>query len=226
MSTPVDCPVPCRKYPVLAIRRLLLGLLAALLVSQSGCGLTAHMLYWARGNPVDAKFPGLKGKTVAVVCFDGNLAGQGSEADMIAKHVTSLLSANGEKIKVVDQQQVLDWMDEQSENVNDFKDVGRGVKADMVVGIDVDQFSTHEGPGLLRGRSRYSVKVFDLTQGGKLVYSVQTTPVLYPEMGPRPISESEDAFKFLFIQIVAKQIAKDFYTYDRLEDFGKDSLKY
>ena len=184
----------------------------------------AQCMYWARGNPIDAKFPGLKKKTVAVVCFDGNLAGQGSEADMIAKQVATLLSMNVEKIKVVPQQKVLDWMDEQAENVNDFKEVGRGVKADMVVGIDVDQFGTHEGPGLLRGRSRYSVKVFDLTQGGKIVYSVPTTPVIYPEMGPRPVQESEEMFKMQFVGIVAKKIAKDFYPYDKMEDFGNDAL--
>src|SRR5262245_16441657 len=46
-------------HPLTFRRQLLLGVLAALLVSQSGCGFMAHMMYWARGNPVDAKFPGL-----------------------------------------------------------------------------------------------------------------------------------------------------------------------
>ncbi|WP_254506810.1 hypothetical protein [Anatilimnocola floriformis] len=219
-STPVTSPFRTTR------RQLLLGGLVALLGSQSGCGAMAQMMYWARGNPVDAKFPGLKKKTVAVVCFDGNLAGQGSEADMIAKRVTTMLDMNVEKIKIVSQQKVLDWMDGQTENVNDFKEVGRGVKAEMVVGIDIDKFSTHEGPGLLRGRSRYSVKVFDMTEGGKLVYSVQTTPVIFPEMGPRAVTEGEEMFKMQFIDIVAKKIAKDFYPYDKMEDFGNDAADF
>jgi hypothetical protein len=205
-------------------RRLLVLALGAFLLSQTGCGLAAHMLYWAKGNPVAVKFPGLKGKKVAVVCFDGNVAGQGGEGDAIARRVGTMLSMNGEKMDVVPHQKVLDWMDEQSENVNDFKEVGRGVKADMVVGIEVDQFSTHEGQTLLRGRSRVSVKVFDLKQGGKIVYSTPITPVIYPETGPRPIGESEENFKIMFIDIVARQIAKDFYSYDRLDDFGNDAL--
>jgi hypothetical protein len=204
-------------------RRLLLLAVGLFLLSQTGCGLAAHMLYWAKGNPVAMKFPGLKGKKVAVVCFDGNVAGQGGEGDSIARRVGSMLTMNGDKIDVVPHQKVLDWMDEQSENISDFKEVGRGVKADMVVGIEVDQFSTHEGQTLLRGRSRVSVKVFDMTQGGKVVYSTPITPVIYPETGPRPIGESEENFKIMFIDIVARQIAKDFYSYDRLEDFGNDA---
>lgn len=205
-------------------RRLLLLAVGLFLLSQTGCGLAAHMLYWAKGNPVAMKFPGLKGKKVAVVCFDGNVAGQGGEGDSIARRVGSMLTMNGDKIDVVPHQKVLDWMDEQSENISDFKEVGRGVKADMVVGIEVDQFSTHEGQTLLRGRSRVSVKVFDMTQGGKVVYSTPITPVIYPETGPRPIGESEENFKIMFIDIVARQIAKDFYSYDRLDDFGNDAL--
>jgi len=210
----IDCPAPrIRRGPLLLM-------LAVLLAGQPGCGFMAHMMYWARGNPVEAKFPGLKNKTVAVVCFDGNLAGQGGEADMIARRVTTLLDMNVEKIKIVPHQKVLDWMDGQSENVSDFKEVGRGVKADMVVGIDIDQLTTYEGTGLLRGRSRFNVKVFDLTQGGKVVYSASSGPVVYPEMGPTPSSEGEELFKIQFIDIVARKVAKDFYPYDRMEDFG------
>ena len=202
-------------------RRACLVALVALLLSQTGCGMMAHMLYWARGNPVAEKFSGLKGKKVAVVCFDGNIAGQGAEADTIAKKVGQLLARNVEKIDVVPHQKVAEWIDEQADNVNDFKEVGRGVKADMVVAIEVDQFSTHEGQQMLRGKSRFSVKVYDLKNGGKMVYSDMTPQVLYPESGPRPI-DNEELFKRQFIEIIAKKIAKDFYRYDRLDDFGND----
>ena len=197
---------------------------AALLLPQAGCGFMSHVMYWARGNPVEEKFGGLKKKTVAVVCFDANVAGASSEADALAKSVGTKLAMNVNGITVVDHQKVLDWIDGQSGNVTDFRDIGRGVKADMVVGIELERFQTHDGPTLLRGRARTGVKVFDLTQGGKVVYAVPMNPVTYPENGPRPMSDNEDAFKAIFIDIVSKRIAKDFYAYDKLQDYGNDAL--
>ncbi|WP_145098220.1 hypothetical protein [Anatilimnocola aggregata] len=184
----------------------------------------SHLMYWARGNPVDAKFPGLKNKTVAVVCFDTNLTGPGNVADALAKSVGSKLALNVPKIKVVEHQKVTDWIDEQSDHVADFKDVGRGVKADMVVGIDMDDFRIHDGATLLRGRSRISVKVYDLSKGGEVVYQTPVDNVTYPENGPRPVTDNEGAFRSLFLDILAKRISKDFYPYDKAEDFGLDGL--
>lgn len=208
--------------PLKIRRRALLLAAAGLLLPNTGCGMLTTFMYWARGNPVAEKFPGLKDKSVAVVCLDGNV--QGGEGDMLARRVAYLLNLNGKGIKVIEHQKVVDWMDKQPENIADFKEVGRGVKADMVLGIDLDQFSTHEGPTLLRGRSRISVKVFDMNQNGKLVYSVPAAPVVYPENGPRPIGENEEAFKIMFVDIVARKISKDFYPYDKMEDFGNDAI--
>ncbi len=205
-------------------RTFCLATLSALLLVQSGCGFMSHVMYWANGNQMEEKFPGLRNKTVAVVCFDANVAGQAGEADALAKAVGTKLAMNVQKIKLVKHQQVLDWIDEQAGNVSDFKDVGRGVKADMVVGIELDQFSTHDGKTLLRGRARVGVKVFDLTKGGEVVYQTQMQNIQYPENGPRPISDNEGAFRSIFIDILSTRIAKDFYPYDRMIDFGQDAL--
>jgi hypothetical protein len=198
-------------------------IITALLLSAPGCGFMSHVMYWARGNPVDAKFPGLQGKKVAVVCFDPNTAGSAGDADAVAKAVATKLAMHVKGITVVPHQQVLDWIDAQPGNVSDFQDIGRGVKADMVVGIDLDAFQTHDGKTLLRGRSRVSTKVFDLTKGGdNLVYQTPMADIIYPESGPRPITEDEAKFRGVFLDILSKKIAKDFYVYDRVEDFAMD----
>lgn len=207
------------------MHRWLLPILLASLLVAPGCGFMAQMMYWTRGNPVDAKFRGLEGKKVAVICFDPNSAGAAGDADAVAKKVASLLAMNVKKINVVPHQKVLDWIDEQPGNVMDFQDVGRGVKADMVVGIDLDNFSTHDGKTLLQGRARYCARVYDLHKGGdNLVYQTQMTDLKYPESGPRPITDNEGQFRQIFIEILARKIAKDFYVYDKLEDFSLDSL--
>lgn len=198
--------------------------LAALLLCQPGCGFMSHVMYWVRGNSVEAKFSGLNKKKVAVVCFDTNLSGPGNVADALAKSVGTKLAMNVPKVKVVEHQKVTDWIDEQSEHVSDFKDVGRGVKADMVVGIDLDTFSTHDGSTLLRGRARVKVTVYDLTKNGEVVYQTPIQDVLFPENGPRPVTENEAAFRAVFIDVLSTRCAKDFYAYDRMLDFGTDTL--
>jgi hypothetical protein len=120
---------------------------------------------------VPAEFDGLKGKRVAVVCLDVNsLSGVGGEADTIARAVGMLLSRNVKDMKLVRHTDVADWVDTHGDDLTDFRDVGRGVKADMVVGIDLLAFNLHEGQTLLKGRSKVGVKVYDMTKGGELVY--------------------------------------------------------
>lgn len=205
-------------------RYFLLFALVPMLVLQPGCGFMSHMMYWVKGNNVEAKFTGLNKKTVAIVCFDSNLSGPGNVADSLARAVGTKLAMNVPKVKVVDHQKVTDWIDEQTENVTDFKDVGTGVKAEMVIGIDLDTFSTHDGPTLLRGRARVKVTVYDLTKNGEVVYQTPPQDVIFPENGPRPVTENESAFRAVFIEVLSTRCAKDFYAYDRMLDFGTDTL--
>jgi hypothetical protein len=68
---------------------------------------------------------------------------------------------------------VADWLDSHGDDLTDYRDVGRGVKADMVVGIDLLTFNLHEGQTLLKGRAKVGVKVYDMTKGGELVYKLR-----------------------------------------------------
>lgn len=203
-------------------RCLLVLLTLALLMPTMGCGFLSHLMYWMKGNQVPARFSGLKDKKVAVVCFDANAAGPAPETDAVAKAIGFKLTAND--IKVVPHQKVLDWMDKQPENVTDFLEVGKGVDADMVIGVELDSFRIHDGPTLLRGRARASVKVYDMSAGGKLVYETPMQNITYPEDGSRPTSaDNETAFKYLFIDVLSRKISKDFYSYDHATDFGEDA---
>jgi hypothetical protein len=195
----------------------------ALLLPLTGCGFLSHVMYWTGGNMVPPKFPGLKDKKVAVVCFDANSSGPAPETDAVAKAIGRKLAMND--IQVVPHQKILDWMDKQPENVTDFIEVGKGVNADMVVGVELDSFRIHDGTTLLRGRARVSVKVYDLAAGGKLVYETPPQDIIYPENGSRPAStDNEQAFKYLFLDVLSRRIAKDFYSYDRAKDYGEDAL--
>lgn len=206
------------------LQRYLAALMVvALLVPLTGCGFLSHLLYWTGGNLKPAIFPGLKDKKVAVVCFDANASGPAPETDAVAKAIGAKLTAND--IQVVPHQQVLNWLDKQPENVTDFIEVGKGVNADMVIGVELESFRIHDGSTLLRGRARTAVKVYDLKAGGKLVYETPMQDVVYPENGSRMVStDNETAFKYLFIDVLSRRISKDFYAYDHAADFAQDAM--
>ena len=187
---------------------LLLGLILA---SASGCGTMAHIQYWLYGIKVDAKFNGLQGKSVAVVCLDSNsLKGPGGEADAIAKAVSNILGYNVQDVQMVPQSKIADWIDSHDQNLTDYRDIGRGVQADMVVGIDLESFSTHEGQTLLKGRARLSTRVYDMLKDGQVVYETPSTELSFPEHGARHVTENEANFRIIFIHTIAQRVAKDF----------------
>lgn len=201
---------------------LSLALLTA--AATSGCGLASQLAYIVHGNPVEAKFAGLEGKRVAVVCLDANsLKGPGGEADAIAKAVSANLSYKVPDIEVVRQSEIADWMDNHNEQLTDYRNVGRGVKADMVVGIDLDSFSIHEGQTLLKGRAAVGVKVYDMQKDGALVYENPMHEIAWPESGARHVTESEAKFRTFFVHTLAGRISKDFYSYEKIEDYGLDA---
>lgn len=215
------------RWPYSTMRIAVVLLAASVMVSQSGCavaGLLAQVNYWIYGYKEPAKTHCLDKKRVAVVCLDpGSLKGPGSEAAALAKAVSNALAYNVDGIDVVRQQEINDWIDTHDQDLTDFRDVGRGVKAQMVVGIDLESFSLHEGQTLLKGRANVAVKVFDMTQNGKVVYETPTREIAFPKNGARHVTESEANFRVLFIHTVAQKIARDFYDYDRMEDYGSDS---
>jgi hypothetical protein len=205
--------------------RLLSFLLVALLTTAPGCGAIATVAYWINGpTKVTAKFAGLEKKRVAVVCLDANsLGGPGGEADAIAKTTSIALGYHVPHVTMVRPAEIADWIDSRSEDLTDYRDVGRGVKADMVVGIDLDSFSIHDGQTLLKGRAKVGVKVYDMAKGGEVVYEVPVKEISWPENGSRSVTENEANFRTIFIHTLAQKIARDFYDYELLEDIAADA---
>jgi hypothetical protein len=206
-------------------RGLRLLLAASLVAAAPGCGPIATLAWLIHGpEMIPAEFEGLKGKRVAVVCLDANsLSGSGGEADTVAKAVAISLQKNVSDIHVVRQNEVADWLDNHGDDLTDYRDVGRGVKADMVVGIDLLTFNLHEGQTLLKGRSKVGVKVYDMKKGGELVYESAPKEISWPENGARHVTENEANFRTVFIGMLAERVARDFYPVELAQNFGTDA---
>ena len=128
------------------------SLLAAVLVPTTGCvGLVANLLNVAQGNLIPAKFEGLEEHRVAVVCVSNSESfGPTTASVALARDVGKMLQQNVRKIQLIDPQTVADWIDKHGWDYLDYVALGKGVNAEMLVAIDLDSFSLHEGRNTLQ----------------------------------------------------------------------------
>lgn len=196
-----------------------------LVAVSTGCvGLLAQMGYWSGGGNVPPAYAGLEGQRVAVVCVSESPSlGSGGDAVLLAREVGTILRRRVKNITVVSPEEVADWTDRNDWNEVDFVEVGRGVKAEKVVAVDLSGFGLYEGKTLYRGRANLTVRVFDLTDGGKEVFRRNLPEQSFPANGAYPATDTSEArFRMAFLKVLAKRVAKFFYEYEQKEDFSPD----
>ncbi len=211
----------CSARPWLTIAALLLVLPAG------GCiGFTSQLVYWIKGGPrIEAEFDGLEGKRVAVVCVaNSSTYGPNSIANLLERSVAMLLREKGKDIDVIHYDEVADWIDNNDWNQMDYREIGKGVSADMVLAIDVDGIRLHEGMTLYKGRADVVVTVYNMNEGGKVVFRKTMPEFTFPQNGARHSTElSEAQFQQLFVTVLAHDVAKYFYEYQLQDDFATDT---
>jgi len=206
-------------------QRLVITLVAsAAAASLGGCqSLLFTAAYMIKGNDAPAECNKLREKRVAVVCRPVvALQYRNARVDQdLAQEVSALLRKNVPKIKVIDHRKVAEWMDEHS--WEEYLDVGKALNADMVVGIDLEQFDMHQSQTLYQGRGNVQIKVFDC-HTGKNVFTKHPPQLTYP---PNRVVQSSDVqeseFRAQFVRVLADQIARHFYDHDPYDNFAMDA---
>ena len=183
----------------------------------------ANVLNVMGAGLMPAAFDGLEGKRVAIVCVSNSEAfGPTATASDVGNRVTGMLQSKVRKIQLVPTQRVDTWIDEHGWDMIDFVSLGRGVDAEMVVAVDIDTFSVHEGGTMYKGRANLHVVVYD-AQNGTEVYSHSPPEIEFPmNAGVPAVSTSEPEFRKMFLQHVAARIARNFYAFDINEDVAAD----
>jgi hypothetical protein len=210
----------------LGARALVAGMALLMLLPATGCvGFASQLLYIARGNKIPAEYDGLRNKRVAVVCASPNQTrSPGSVPQRLAEGVGVLLAKNVKGIKVVPQEEVRDWMDREDWDQIDYKAVGKGVKADMIVEIKLASFTVNEGSAFFKGRASATVNVHDMSENGKVVFRDEPLHFEFPRDGVKTATETTEVkFQAVVIRMLAESIAKTFYAYEKVEDFGNDA---
>jgi len=199
--------------------------LAAVVLVSTGCrtALTTAA-YLIKGTDVDAEYEGLEEKRVVVVCrpmADLTFSSPTVDRDL-AREVGRLLQENVKKIEVVPQREVSQWADE---NLwSDYIEVGQALSADVVVGIDLYDFSILLDQTLYQGRANAAVRVFDCRAGGDPLFERELPQLTYPPNVGIPTSDRpESAFRREYIHVLADQIGRYFYPHDRYADYALDA---
>jgi len=207
---------------------LLALLLAVLVVPTTGClpSLFATGIYLIQGgNVVSAECEALEDQRVVVVCRppSSHEYRHAGAARTIGKRISKMLEANVEGIDVVSPQEVDNWVDEQ--DWDNFKDLGRAVKATRIVYIELDDFSLYKGSTLYQGDADVKISVYDMTDRGRLVFERNVGQILFPRNSGIPASDkSIQVFQRQFVEIVSEQIAKFFYEHDPNASFALDAV--
>jgi len=202
----------------------LIVLAALSVISPAGCGWISLMMYNMNPNDTPAAFKDLHDKRVVVVCrpvVDLQFA-DSSVPRELTRQVAALLAQKVRKIDIVDDREASQWMDEHS--WQKYSEIGKAMKADMVVGVDLERFTLEQGPTLLQGNAAFQIGVYDMSDGGKKVFEKSMPRLLYPPHTPISSSEkSEPEFRRQFIGVMAEQIGRQFYPHDSIDDFANDA---
>jgi len=208
-------------------RSAVLAALAALLLVSVGCqGPILTAAYLLGYGDTQAEFKGLKKKRVVVVCRPlvelqySNM----NASKMVTREIVKLLRQHVSKIDVVDPQKTDEWLD--SNNAEQYSEIGRAFDADLVVGVDLLDFSVYQGQTLYRGKANYELKVVDC-KTGEIVFRKSPDQCVWPPNTGIPTSEKQESqFRRQFVGILAAEIARHFYAYDHRELFAGDSAAF
>jgi hypothetical protein len=193
----------------------------------SSNGYQAVMLlgYWFGGPPtIEPDFQNktrkeslsARDKTTLVCCYADKARKFDNESvdRALAKHVASRLSAH--KIKVVDPDQVDDWLGKNQRRKKP-SEIGAAFKCDYIVHIDLMDFSVLEGQStsLNRGRAGCIVNVIKMdadTTDGDVIYT-RLIKSIFPSRGAidssaMPASE----FKKRYLSFLSDEIGRLFYS--------------
>lgn len=210
-----------------AARAVRLVTLAALVLpAASGCSTLFTAAYLFQPADVPAEFTGLRGKHVAVACrpiVELEFTDAGSAREL-ASLVGAQIGSKVRRTRIIGQQEVARWIDENS--WVDYPSLGKSLDADLVVGVDLEEFRLHEGSTLYRGRATAHVKVFEVATK-KIVFEKRIDDFAFPANTAVPATDQSEAeFRGMFLQMLSQKISRCFHAYESREVFAEDSLTF
>ena len=196
------------------------------IVTSSGCiQQMAQLLYVIKGHEVKPQFEGLKDKRVAILCVsDSSAYGPDTLTYTVSKYVSLKLAAGVKDIEVISPPVVDAWIDENGWESQDYAGLGEGVKADMVVVIEIASYSIREGATLYKGRADMSVTVYDVAKEGQVSFHHGPDNYVFPENGRPATQSTERQFEMFYLARLTDRISRLFVPHNKLDAFAEDAI--
>mgnify|MGYP001491592869 CR=1 FL=1 len=141
----------------------------------------------------------------------------------LSAFVGNILAKEIKDIKIVRNDKISHWRDTNGWDSLDFAEIGEGVKADKVIGIELGNFSLRDGPTLYCGTSDVTITVIDVATG-EVDFTKLLEEYRYPTMAGQHTSETtESRFRKLYLQTLAEEIGRSFHPYDMADRVAADS---
>jgi hypothetical protein len=208
-----------------ATARLLSILLCSVFLSSStGCvRFMANIIHAIKGSEMPAEYDGLKEQRVAVVCSTDDGLSMDATSALMTDFIHVALNQHVKKIDLVRPTEIEQWLDVHGTLESDYVEIGKAVKADKLVAIDLSKMRVKDGPTLYRGRCDVGVTVYDIKNNGAIVFKKQMPEFTFPKDSATIADTAESKFRNMFLQIIAKRVAGMFYPVDHTVDFGLDA---
>ncbi len=208
-----------RAFFVLAM--LLLGTLA-------GCGTFAQFMYAIKGMEIKAAYSGLEESRVAVVVVsDASSYGPDSLTRVVGRALGARLTEKVKEITVVNSQTIENWQDTHGWNEIDFVALGKGVKADKVLAIEIDSYSIREGSTMFKGRAMITTSVYDIANEGQIVFNQGPGEYQFPKSHGRPaISTNPQQFEAAYLSLLVDTVARNFHNHDKTDTVAEDAIEF
>jgi hypothetical protein len=134
------------------------------------------------------------------------------------------LATNVKGIEVVPVKEINHWIDNNGWDESNFVELGRGVKANKVLAIEIASYSIHEGSTIYKGRADVTATVFNVDKNGQVEFVWGPKLFQYPEHGRPAIQTSDRQFEATFLARLTEHIVRHFYKHDQLEMFAEDAI--
>lgn len=202
-------------------------LAVTMLLPSTGClhQLIATGIYiMDGGNLVDANSESLEDMKVVVFCrppSSSEYTHAGASRDL-AKRITAILAENVPGVRMVDSREVDEWLDENDSD--DYEALAQAVGAERVLRIELDHFDLYKGKTLYQGNADITITVYDMVEGGQLLYEEDLGEVLFPVNSGIPAQDKPvRQFQKEFVQVLSETIAMHFYRHDPHAHWAIDS---
>ncbi len=207
---------------ILSIATASVGLL--ILSGSTGCvSFAANMLNAIYGNESKPEFEGMKDQRIAIICSNESGIGKDETTNRLAANIRTAIGNKLTKATIIRQEEIDGWLRDNPNGLDASAQIGKAVKADYVISVDMRNLKVRDGQTLYRGRADYSVEVYSPSKE-KIVFRKSIPEYTYPQEAAISTTEMDEAkFRRIYLTMAGEKISRLFISSPMGADIATDA---